>query len=194
MAASIIEIILEEILKIPTDLMFQYTSVADQLIYLILIPTLVVLLFVWTFGGWIAGQHPRFRILITIVSYIFIIYAGWYGAMASFIVSWFALLLGLAFAFFIISRIIHPIRGKAIYELSGAMGKRLKEVTVGKQKEREVLEDQIKDLQTQIDDIEAQLSPARVGSLTPEMRTYSQMKLQELNTMIKRKKRELEKM
>jgi len=179
MAGDITQVILQDILKISSSLLREYSSVGDQLIYLILIPSLIILMFVWAFSGWITGEHPRFRILLSIVSYIFIIYSGWYGSfMVPIIVRWFVVLLAVGFIFFIMTKVIHPIRGPGIYKLSGAIGRRIKDVTVGKSKQIEALEKQESEVRGKIKSLEKQLSDPKIQA-NPNLVTYYQMQKQQ---------------
>lgn len=147
MAIDIVQLILVDLLQISSSLLSEYSSIGDQLIYLILIPSVILLLFVYTFGGWISGGHPRFHWLITIVAYIFIIYSGWYGSyFVPIIVNWFMVILAAAFLFFIVTRIIHPARAPQLAKFTGELGKKIKGVTMGKSKERASLDDKIRDV------------------------------------------------
>lgn len=194
MAVDITTLILQDILKISTSLIRDYSSVGDQLIYLILIPSVIVLLFVYVFGGWIAGSSPKFHYLITIVSYIFIIYSGWYGSfIVPIVINWFAITLGLAFVFFIITKVIHPIRGKAIYELSGAAGKRLKEATMGKTKARKEVEKQMSELRRQISIMNARIAEAEASNNRYLANTY-RMRKTEYEQLLAQKQSQLDEM
>lgn len=145
------ELVFKEFLKISPDLISKYTTVQDQLLYLILIPHAVLLLFLWSFGSWIARGHPKFHILLSVVGYIYLIWAGWYGTfIVPIIISWFMITIILAFGFFILTYIIHPARGPALYKLTGEIGGMIGEATIGKEKKRKELERQIENIDAQI--------------------------------------------
>lgn len=163
------------ILQISSDLMAKYTSVQDQLLYLILIPHVILLLFLWSFGAWIARGHGKFHILISLVGYIFVIWGGWYGMyFVSIINSFFAIILALAFGFFILTYIIHPARGPALYKLAGEVGKEIREKTLGKEQKRKALEKEIDRINAQIRAIQG--APAT----TKEAMQYKEMNLAQL--------------
>lgn len=148
---NLFQIIFEEFLKISPDLLSKYSTIQDQLLYLILIPHVVLLLFLWTFGSWIARGHSKFHILLSIVGYIYLIWAGWYGTfIAPLVVSWFTITIILAFGFFILTYIIHPARGPALYKLTGELGGMIGEATIGKGKKRKELEREIEEIKEQI--------------------------------------------
>jgi hypothetical protein len=107
---NLFNLIFTQILKITPTLISKYSTLQDQVLYLIFIPSIIVLFFVWTFGYWIVGNANRgFRLLITLASYIYIIYSGWYGSfIIPIILAWFPIVLISFFAFFIMTRILHP--------------------------------------------------------------------------------------
>ncbi len=104
-------LIFNEILKISPILMSKYYTLQDQVLYLILIPSVIILLFVWTFGYWfMGGGHRGLRLLISAIAYIYIVYAGWYGTFViPLILAWFPIVLIAAFAFFLMTKIFHPM-------------------------------------------------------------------------------------
>lgn len=144
-------IVFTEFLKISPDLLSKYSTVQDQLLYLILIPHVILLLFLWTFGSWIARGHSKFHILLSIVGYIYLIWAGWYGSfIVPIVISWFTITIILAFGFFILTYVIHPARGPALYKLTGELGGILGEATIGKEKKRKEFERQIESIEAQV--------------------------------------------
>lgn len=71
MASDLISLILNDILKISPTLLSKYYTPQDQVIYLILIPSVVLFLFLYAFSkqivGRIVGEHPGFEYLVSIV-------------------------------------------------------------------------------------------------------------------------------
>lgn len=158
---DLFRIVFEEFLKISPDLVSKYSTIQDQLIYLLLIPHLILLLFLFGFGYMIIVEHKGLRLLTTIVAYIFIIYSGWYGSfLVPLTITWFTIMLIFAFFLFFISKIFHPLQaqklGHAIGPQIGAsIGKAL-----GKGKEIEKLEDELKYVTTQIADTTTSIAAA----------------------------------
>ena|SRR3989344_1334357 len=141
MAVSIIDIVLRDILKISPTLISKYPTVQDQLLYLILIPHVLLIIFILAFsrgfvGRFISGHHGL-NYLVSIVLYIYLIYAGWYGSI---LVSLFSQFLYLALAIgiivFFINFIWHPARLPMTGKLLQEAGSLLSEKTIGKEKIR----------------------------------------------------------
>ena len=108
---DLFNLIFTEILKISPTLISRYSTIQDQILYLLLIPSAIILLFVWTFGYWFMGKgHNGLRILISLIAYIYIVWSGWYGTwIIPVILAWFPLILIAFFLFFIISKIFPPL-------------------------------------------------------------------------------------
>jgi hypothetical protein len=108
---DLFNLIFIQLLKISPDLISRYSTVQDQILYLLLIPSVIIILFVWTFGYWIMGNgHNGLRILISLIAYIYIVWSGWYGSwIIPVILAWFPIVLVTFFLFFILSRILHPM-------------------------------------------------------------------------------------
>jgi hypothetical protein len=111
MVIDIASILFEQFLRISPALLSQYSTVQDRLLYLIFIPHVILLLFLWSFGYWVAGKgHAGIRILLSLAAYIYLVWAGWYGSfIIPILLAWFPLLLIATFLFFILSRILHPM-------------------------------------------------------------------------------------
>ena len=83
---NIIEFILQDLLKIAPHIIRDYSAVQDQLVFLILIPHVVLLLFVYIFADSISRMaiagptgHRGFKVLIGVAAYLTIMMTGWYG-------------------------------------------------------------------------------------------------------------------
>lgn len=139
-AASIdlFQIIFEQILKIDPTLIAKYTAIQDQLLYLILIPSIVLLLFLWTFGYWVVPGHRGIRILLSTIAYVFIVWSGWYGTFIISIINlWFPLILITFFIFFILTRLFHPLNVPGAHKIISAGFDQVKgSIKKGKDKEK----------------------------------------------------------
>ncbi|MBU3897098.1 MAG: hypothetical protein KJ697_04165 [Nanoarchaeota archaeon] len=119
-----ITIIFEEILKIDSNLLYNYPTVPDQLIYLILIPHIILFLFLAGFGGVLSHEHKGMRYLVSIGAYIFIIYSGWYGMLAQLASTWFTIMIVFGLILFFISRIFPPITAQKFGKIGAAAGEK----------------------------------------------------------------------
>lgn len=159
---NLFQIIFEEYLKISSDLISKYPTIQDQLLYLILIPHVVLLLFLFGFGQTFIHEHKGLRLLTTITAYVFFIWAGWYGTiLVPLAIGWFYILLGIGLVFFFVGRVIHPSRASELFALSKAVGEKLTE----KSKKAKVYQDEI-------DSLNAQISSFGHGPHQPHQQEY----------------------
>lgn len=108
-----------KILNITPQLLGQYRTIQDQLLYLIFIPNLVLIFFIYLFATNVTYGHRGFRNLFGIAAYATIILSGWYGKfLIPLFVTWWWLWLGLSMFVFLFSVIFKP--GKA--QEAGAIG------------------------------------------------------------------------
>ena len=151
---DLFNLIFTTILKISPTLINNYRTIQDQILYLLLIPSVIIILFVWTFGYWIMGKgHNGLRILISLIAYIYIVWSGWYGTwIIPVILAWFPIVLVTFFLFFILSRIFHPmnVQGaskimKSGFEKAGAKGKEINVL----RKQIEMIDKKIKHLNSE---------------------------------------------
>ncbi len=184
-----------EVLRITPELLYKYTTIQDQLLWLIFIPHIIIFLFLFSFGYWISPGHHGLRYLLTLAGYIVIVFTGWYGSLLVPIVNtFFIMLLVTAFIFFIVSKVIHPARGAALHNLFTSIGKRAGEAIVGEKRlrvanrkkvdglirEKKALEKAIQDLQaekgrfTEDREIAAEIARMRrkVAEIDGEIATY----------------------
>ena len=102
-----------ELLQLTPELIYKYSAVQDQILWLLFVPHIILFLFLFSFGYWMAAEHHGLRYLVTIAGYVVIVMTGWYGSIIVPIVdAFFLIMLGSAFVFFIISRVFHPAPGK----------------------------------------------------------------------------------
>jgi len=121
--------VLVQILKISSETLGKYTTVQDRLLWLIFIPQILLLIFIWLFADNMAkmggGTHTGIRTLVAIAAYITIIFTGWYGM---YIVPIFAaiwqLILGLALITFVAARFIQPARAKEFMTAGRVLGEK----------------------------------------------------------------------
>ncbi len=107
MISSIENLIYVEILKIPLAQVSQYFSAYDRLIHLLLLPSIVILIFMYGATEFLAGKKGL-RFLVAIGGIIFSISIGWYGLFVVMSEMWYLILLVVSGFFFILGRIIHP--------------------------------------------------------------------------------------
>jgi hypothetical protein len=152
-ATDLINLLFTEILKIDLFKFPQYTTLQDQILYLFLIPHVILFLFLYAFSFGIVkrivGEHKGFSYLVGIVSYIYIVYAGWYGGLVVWFLGWMYIALGLALFLFFVSIIFHPAATTAGMKLMGEVGKTIAKGTA-KEKEKRTIEEEIDALKKEI--------------------------------------------
>lgn len=148
-------IVFEEFLKIDPSLIAKYTTIQDQLLYLLLIPHVLLILFLLAFSKGVVkrftGEHAKFRFLLGITAYIYIIWSGWYGTLfIPFFLGWFYIALGLAVFLFLISVVWHPAAGPAGGKLVTGIFESLGERIIGKERDIERLQEEIVHINNEI--------------------------------------------
>lgn len=134
-------IIFEQILKVQPTGNFQ----ADFL-NLIFFPHLVIV--IWLFfiakSGIFIKLHKGLGFLLSTGIYVFIVYNGWYAAIASLSIFWLTLTIFISLFYFIFPIIVHPSVTKQRYEI----GKSIKKSVLGRhdrEKAIEALDEDIKE-------------------------------------------------
>ncbi len=145
-AIDIQRIIFEQILKVHPTGDFQ----ADFL-NLIFFPHLVIV--IWLFfiakSGMFIKIHKGLGFLLSTGIYVFIIYNGWYAAIASLSMFWLTLTIFISLFYFIIPVIVHPSVTKQRYDL----GKSIKKSVLGmhdKEKTIDALNEDIKEFKREL--------------------------------------------
>jgi hypothetical protein len=142
-AFNIIDFVLMDLLHISSDLIRDYSSTQEQLLYLVLIPHTVLLLFVYMFAGSISNmaivgpvEHKGFKVLFGIVAYITIIFTGWYGNLLVpiFILWWQAALVVALILFSMSKLIINPASFRDMAMLANVVGGKANEKRASKKK------------------------------------------------------------
>ncbi|MEM5778633.1 MAG: hypothetical protein QXK49_03335 [Candidatus Aenigmatarchaeota archaeon] len=187
MATDLVDLLFREILKIDPLTLTKYTTLSDQALYLFLIPHVILFLFLYAFSFGIVtrivGQHKGFSYLVGIVSYIYIVYAGWYGKLVVWFLGWMYIALGMAIFLFLISIVFHPSATTAGMKLMGEVGKQIAKKTA-KEHEKKAIEEEIESIKKQI----AELENERARAQEPTSRAYIEMQIANL----KAQKRALE--
>ncbi len=155
--------------------MSQYTTVQDQLLYLILIPHVILFLFILAFSKGIVSRvlgeaRGSFIYLLSLVVYIFIVISGWYG---SFLIplfnAWLIVLLIVGLFLFGLSAVIGPGRLSEAKKFAGAAAETVAAKTTGPAEKRKSLESEIELVTEQIRGIDTQL---RRGGNTVDTITF----------------------
>jgi hypothetical protein len=153
---DLINLLFIEILKIDSSILYKYVTLSDQVLYLFLIPHVILFLFLYAFAfgivSRVVGQHKGFSYLVGIVSYIYVIYAGWYGKLVTLFLGWLYIALGLALFLFFVSIIWHPAATTAGMKLMGEIGKDIGK-KAGRGKQIEELEDELKFVRKRMKDL-----------------------------------------
>lgn len=185
---DIFRIIFEQILRIDPSLLYKYSTIQDQLLYLVFIPHVILILFIYAFSiatvARVIGPHKGLRYLVSIVAYIYIVWSGWYGTLlVPLLLGWFWIALVLGLFIFFVSMIISPARAAAGVKLAGEAGKMLAK----KPAERKTLENEIEDLQR-----EEVLLTQELAATAPGMsRDYVNMRLTEVRRELVKKRSQL---
>ena len=175
MAIDLIELLFTEILKIDPLTMSKYTTLSDQAVYLFLIPHVILFLFLYAFSFGIvqrvAGPHKGFSYLVGIVSYIYIVYAGWYAKLLVWFLGWLYIALGMAVFLFLVSIVFHPSATAAGMKMVGEVGKKIAQGSA-KDKEKRAIEEEVDSVKKQIAAISSELSNP---GIEPTAKAYLQM-------------------
>jgi hypothetical protein len=176
---NLANLIFSQILKIDPSTIYKYTSVQDQVIYLLLIPHVILFLFIYAFSigivGRVIGGHVGFSRMVGIVSYIFLVWSGWYGTLVPLLNTWFVIALFAGLVIFLITAVMHPARAVAIEQLGGkvgaSIGKKMGE-QINKDKKIEDLYRQKVNIKKKIKECEDELaiSPGNSGSTAARSR------------------------
>ncbi len=149
-SVDLFRLIFNEILKISPTLLYKYTTIQEQVFYLILLPHVILFLFLFGFGWAVIPENKGLRYLVMIVTYIFVVMQGWYGSfLVPLLEVWFWITLVFGLFLFFITRVIHPATaqklGRAGGKLAREMGKR-----AGREKQIEVLEEELDHVKSQM--------------------------------------------
>ena len=187
------DIILEQILQIDPTVIARYTTVQDQLLYLILIPHLIIIIFLYLLSSTVTPtsrvtqmKNMGIMYLIAIVGYIFIIMSGWYGILIPILNVYWVVLLGIGLITFIASKFYHPVRAGEMFGL----GKMIGEKTLGKAKARKEYENRIKEINDEVRVLKRELARTKEYSARSLIRVQISELVRE-KAQLERKKRAL---
>ena len=112
-STNLFNLVFREILKISPTLLSRYTTVQDQIIYLILIPMVILFLFIVAFSrqivGRIVGEHRGFQYLVSIIVFIYLVYNGTFGTLlVPLFIGWLNIAIVLSLIVFVVSVVMHP--------------------------------------------------------------------------------------
>lgn len=156
---DLMNLLFEQILKIDSSTMYNYTTVSDQILYLFFIPHVLLFLFLYAFSfgmvSRVVGKHKGFSYLLGIASYVYIVYAGWYGRLVTFFLGWLYIALALALFLFFVSIVWHPSATSAGMKLFGEAGKEISK-RANKGSQLDALEDELKFVRKRMSDLKDQ--------------------------------------
>jgi hypothetical protein len=159
-----------QILQISSSLLSKYPTVQERLLWLVFIPHVLLVIFIFLFADNIARiggvKHMGIRTLVAVAAYVTIIFTGWYG---TYIVPWFIniwyMVLALAIIGFVVSRFLHPARAKEFMALGKVVGEKFGE----KEKVRKKLEHERDTLKRMIQQVNAMPTRTAEGQQAKEM-------------------------
>lgn len=111
-----------KILNITPQLLAKYASIQDQLLWLIFIPNLIFIFFIYWFATAATLGHKGFRNLFGIAAYLTIVLTGWYGRLVPLFITWWWIVLGLGVFLFLLSAVFKPGKSREMLVLGGALG------------------------------------------------------------------------
>jgi hypothetical protein len=183
---DLVNLLFTQILKINQSTLYSYSTVQDQMLYLFLIPHVLLFLFLYAFSFGmvqrVIGAHKGFSYLVGIISYIYIIYAGWYSSIVLLFINWLSIALALGLFLFFVSIIWHPSATTAGMKLMGEAGKQLAKGKA-KETERKAVEEEVNALKKEIAALNGQLGAT--GN-NPQAHAYVQMRIADLEAQRRR--------
>ena len=182
---DIVQLILVDIFRISQNLISQYSTVQDQLLWLVLIPHIVVFLVLFSFGTWISPGHKGLARISSIAAYLVMVAGGWYGTwLVPLVNAFFTVFLISAVLFFIVTRLVPP------NVMLGIAKAGTEAVAMGSKKglARKQVESDIRAIQSALNTLNAKL--ARPG-ITPYERAALNSQSFQLDIELAKKKEEL---
>ncbi len=188
-----------QILKISPQLVSKYHGFQDQLLNLIFIPHIILILFLMAFSGMLISRilktpHMGMRILIGIAAYLYIVWAGWYGTwLLPLVNTYFQVALIVAIIFFGISIFWHPASHEATLKLIQAGAEEVGKRTIGKAKEREKFEKELKSVRDSIKKAQSQMQVLNSQGMAGSYQSAAlQQQIQQYEEMERQLKRAIE--
>lgn len=181
---DLFNLIFTQILKISPTLLSRYTTLQDQVLHLIFLPTIILFIFLFGFGYMVIPENKGLRYLVMIVSYIFIIMQGWYGTfLVPLLEGWFMITLIIGLFLFFMTRILHPATAQKLGMAASALAKDVGK-NMGKEKQIEKLAEELVSVQKQM-----QRHYPHIGDNPGAAQVYAQLEQREFE--LKRKIKEL---
>lgn len=148
-SVDLFRLIFEEILKISPTLLYKYTTIQNQVFFLILLPHVILFIFLFSFGWGIMPENKGLRYLVMIVAYIFVVIQGWYGSfLVPLLEVWFWIMLIFGLFLFFAIRIMHPFTAKRVGAAAGKLAEDLGK-KMGREKQIEKLEKELQNIHRQ---------------------------------------------
>lgn len=149
------QILYETIFRISSSTIMQYATIQDRLLWLLAVPSFIMALFLYSAMKWIAGEHKGLQTVGAVLIYLVLVLGGWYGSiLVPIFTRYFLITVGLMLVMFFLVRIFPPIYGPGAAKLVGAIGGKLGEATIGKQKKRKELEHELEEVDRGIRQLE----------------------------------------
>ena len=155
-SVDLFNLIFNQILKISPTVLYKYTTLQDQIIYVLLIPMVILFLFVSAFSkgivARIVGGGKGFEYLVSIITFIYLIYSGTFGTLlVPIFTAWLQIALALSLFLFAMSIIIHPSRGPQLMKLSEEVGKSAGKLLWEKSRKIKALDREVESLDREIE-------------------------------------------
>lgn len=185
-SVDLFRLIFVEILKINSSLLYNYPTLQEQILNLILLPHAVLFLFLFGLGWAIVPENKGLRYLIMVVAYLFVVIQGWYGTfLIPLLQTWFWITLVIGLFLFFMSRIIHPFTAKNFGSSAGKLAHEIGK-NAAKEKQIEALQDELKQIRKDMKEYKPNIQ-TNAGAA----QVYAQLSGREFD--LKRKIKELEK-
>jgi len=160
--ATLTDLIFQTILRIDPFTISRYTTIQDQILYLILIPHVILFIFIFGFVRVVSEGHKGLSYLVGFVTYAFIILSGWYGSfLLNIFLTWWQIVLILGLLFFVGSKIVHPARVRELFNL----GEKLTGMATQKVTRERELDKKIRVIDKQIQALETEAKRRRNAKL-----------------------------
>ena len=117
---------------------------------------LLIYLFIMSRTILMFRTHRGLGTLFGATIYIFLVYSGWYGILASYLVWWMILTIVISMGVFFFGRVIHPSETETRFKIGQAIRKK---VVTDRQKEKDIarLRNYLRDLERDKEKVERQL-------------------------------------
>lgn len=132
--SDLAELVLKTILKVPectgTNQYGCVTGILQHdLLFALFVPHVILLLYLYLIsrGTYIFRDNKALGTLFGLAVYITLVYTGWYGILASWLIWWLAITVVFSFGYFFLTKIFAPAETGARYALGREWGRRSEE-------------------------------------------------------------------